>query len=670
LANRYWVNSSGLWSSSNTANWSATSGGGGGASVPTAFDDVFFDANSNFGTNPFTVTLLNNPRLCRDITISGLDGDMTLSSSGSVGLTVSGSLSFPATRLNRIYTGVTTFNATTTGKTVTTNGVSFGSSTVIFNGSGGGWTLGSSLTCTVGIGVIAGTFSTSATGYAITAAFFSSSVTSTRTIDLNSSTITLTTVNNTWLTSTTTNLTFNAGTSTINLTSSSCTFSGGGLTFYDVAFTTTASGTKNLIGANTFNNLSFGPLSNVSYNPISIRANNTINGTLTITGADGNRRFYVFSDVLKTVRTLTCNAVSLTDVDFEDIEIAGTAAPASGTRLGDRVNNAGITFTTPKTVYWNLAAGGNWDTTSWATSSGGAVANTNFPLPQDTAIIEDAGLDTSATITLNRDYGYPSFDASTRTNAWLLRINQTSSFYGNFAVNTAVNFSGFSRTLFFNNESTKTFDSGGKTFNFHNINLECPSTTGGLQLINSNLTLSGGGLTLTGGTLDLNNLTFSISSAFTAGTGTLSRDITFNGGTLVVGTTFTGGSTNFTTTAGTGSGVISMTRATAKTFTGNGVTYNCSLNQGGAGNLTISGSNTFDDITNSVQPATILFTVGTTQTVNNFSLSGTSGNLITIDSTTAFQFTLSKASGRVSVSFFKCSRQHWNRRCDMGGFYK
>ena len=116
MADRYWVGGTGTWSSTNTANWSDSSGGGTGASVPTAADNVFFDANSNVGTGAFTVTMANSPRVCNDITISGLDGTMTLAGA-AIGLTVSGSLSFPATNLTRTYTGTTTFNATTTGKT-------------------------------------------------------------------------------------------------------------------------------------------------------------------------------------------------------------------------------------------------------------------------------------------------------------------------------------------------------------------------------------------------------------------------------------------------------------------------------------------------------------------------------------------------------------------------
>ena len=46
MANRYWVGGTGTWDASNTTNWSATSGGAGGASVPTTADTVFFDTNS------------------------------------------------------------------------------------------------------------------------------------------------------------------------------------------------------------------------------------------------------------------------------------------------------------------------------------------------------------------------------------------------------------------------------------------------------------------------------------------------------------------------------------------------------------------------------------------------------------------------------------------------
>ena len=50
MANRYWVGGTGTWDNTIGTKWSDTSGGTGGASVPTKNDDVFFDANSGSGT--------------------------------------------------------------------------------------------------------------------------------------------------------------------------------------------------------------------------------------------------------------------------------------------------------------------------------------------------------------------------------------------------------------------------------------------------------------------------------------------------------------------------------------------------------------------------------------------------------------------------------------------
>lgn len=65
MANRYWVGGSGTWNSSNTANWSTSPGGGGGASVPTSSDDVFFDQ-----AGPYTVTI-SGTFICADFNVTG-----------------------------------------------------------------------------------------------------------------------------------------------------------------------------------------------------------------------------------------------------------------------------------------------------------------------------------------------------------------------------------------------------------------------------------------------------------------------------------------------------------------------------------------------------------------------------------------------------------------------
>lgn len=74
MANRYWVGGSGTWDAVNTANWSATSGGAGGASVPTSADIAFLDAAS--GT--VTVTLGANVTVLR-LTCTGFTGTLDFS---------------------------------------------------------------------------------------------------------------------------------------------------------------------------------------------------------------------------------------------------------------------------------------------------------------------------------------------------------------------------------------------------------------------------------------------------------------------------------------------------------------------------------------------------------------------------------------------------------------
>jgi hypothetical protein len=88
------------------------------------------------------------------------------------------------------------------------------------------------------------------------------------------------------------------------------------------------------------------------------------------------------------------------------------------------------------------------------------------------------------------------------------------------------------------------------------------------------------------------------------------------------------------TTAGRGR--IKMSSASAKAFAGGGATYaGVALEQAGAGTLTITGANTFDDITNSNATASqITFPANTTTSVRKLSVSGSSGNLVSLRSST------------------------------------
>jgi len=189
---------------------------------------------------------------------------------------------------------------------------------------------------------------------------------------------------------------------------------------------------------------------------------------------------------------------------------------------------------------------------------------------------------------------------------------------------------------------TGTITTNGKTLPALTVN------TAGTATLAGALTLSGA-LTLTQGTLA--SSTYPVTSATFASTGTATRSMTGSGTYTISGA----GATAFSNASATGITItgliISMTAATAKTFAGGGGSYS-TLNQGGAGALTISGNNSFSDLTATTRPSTITFTAGSTQTFADFTLSGVLGSLVTINSSAAgTRANLSKSSGTVSVGY-------------------
>jgi hypothetical protein len=545
-----------------------------------------------------------------------------------------------------------TFNSTTTGRTITTNGIAFNLGSFTFDGAGGGWTLGSALnTVTAGIFITRGTFNTG--NYNVTGGGLASSNSNTRTITLGSSTVTG--VGNQVVNfGTTTNLTFNANTSTINGSNGGTTFIGGGLTYNNVGFTSSSTGTRTISGANTFANLTL-TTSATGLSQLALAANQTITGTFTCAGTSVGQRGYVRSDTRGTARTLTVATLAATDCDFRDITLAGAASPASPTRAGNCGNNTNITFPAAKTVY-RVGTNTTWaGSNSWATSSNGTGADANFPLVQDTAVI-DEGTALTGTLSIG-NYNMGAFNASTRTTGITINHNASADRYGNYTLGSGVTISGTS-TQTFVNTNTVDITSAGKTLTFP-ITFDGPAGT--LRLLDALTMSSGVAFQHNNGTLNLNGYTLTVGTSYTTGTGT--KNLTFNGGTLVCPNSSTtafnnAAPTGFTTTAGTGTGIISMTSGSAKTFVGGGSTYNCTLNNGGAGALTITGSNTFTTLANSVQPTSFLFTAGTTTTLTNWNINGTVGNFVTIGSVTAASHTLSKASGTVTGNYLSISRSN------------
>jgi hypothetical protein len=634
---RYWVGGTGNWN--DTARWSTSSGGAGGASLPRSHDDVVFDSLSNATAYTATVNAITGGNRCKALTVAGpLVGNVTLA--GSTALFIHDDITLPATGLTRTYSGAITLTGTGAGKTITTNGVTLPSATTI-NGVGAEWALADALNMgSSALTVTNGSFDTA--DYNLTCGNITSNSSNTRTLDFGSSTIS-SVGNFTFGTTETTRaaLTFSAGTSQLNFTDF-VVLSGNNQTFYNVSYTNTVSGTYTINGANTFNNLTVAGRTSAGLGVLSLTDDQTINGTLTLSaGTNATMRTFVRSNTIGTTRTLTCAAVaSLTDIDFRDITIAGAAAPVSGTRLGDCKGNSGITFVAGANKYWNLAAGGNWGgAIGWATSSGGAVSNDNFPLAQDTCLFEATGLNSGSTVTVNAGYNIGTLDMSARTTntMTLATISNAPSIYGNWINGTGVTLTG-TGTLIFAGRGSQTITSAGVTFT-QPFTIDTPSGSVTLQdafFPNRNTSSA---VILTSGTLDASgyNVTFSGSTSGMQSSGAATRAISFGSGTWTFAgsfSAFTATSTNLTVT---GTGTISLTSAPSeKTFAGGGLSYSgITVNQGGAGTLSISGNNTFANITNTATGATTINFGTTTQRVADFTATGTAGNVLTIKGTSA-----------------------------------
>jgi len=642
----YWVGGTGNWSS--TTKWATSSGGVSGAAIPTSLDSVNFDSLSNATAYTATIDAGVTIARCAAFTMAGpLTGNVTFA--GIVPISYHGNVSFAATGITRTYSGAMNC-AGNSSYTFTTNGLSL-SNTITINGIGSTWTLGSSLTFSGGqrFQILFGSFSTSASNYALSVGGISVLNTGLSTVSLNSSTITFAN-----LSSATTfdysgvNSTVNFGSSNISFTNASSGISSGGLNFYNVSFTGTLPSSIAITGANTFNNLTFTGQTTVGINPVTFAANQIINGTLTLgAGTAAAYRIFLASNTIGTPRTLTVNALAAgaADIDFRDIVVTGAAAPLTGTRFGDCKGNSGITFPAAKTVY-RAAATASWGAATgasgWALTNGGSVSDAAFPLPQDTAIFPSSPTpypSSGATVTVNANYNIGTIDMSARTSNTMTLATGTTTpqIYGNWINGTGITLSG-TGTMTFAGRGSQTITSAGVTFT-QPIQINTSSGSVTLQDAFNSSTSGVYGFGIFAGTLNANNYNVTISGApstsvqvTTAGT----RTIAFGSGTWSLSGAAPYQASAITGLTITGAAIINCTSATAKSFNGGNSSYSgITLNQGGAGTLTISGNNTFANITNTYSGASTINLAATTQTVGAWTAKGTAGNLLTITGTSA-----------------------------------
>jgi len=308
---RYWVGGTGTWDATSTTNWSATSNGAGGASVPTSTDDVIFNSASSSGS--YTVTGgVSGAFPCQSLTMSApASGTLSFNGSSSI-FQVYGNLTIAASGVST--SAFTPFFYASTTQTVTTNNVSIVS---IQTAGNGGISLGSDITCTGGITVNRATFTSN--NYAINSPFFATGTTA-KTVTLGTSTITCTgsggqvqlTGTNTTLSAASATFTFtNAGTKTLSCGTNA--FSLGTVRNSGAGALTIGSSTGVTVTIDTINNSvtpsAFTFTSGATYNVTNFNVNGTAGNLVTIT-ASATPTAAILST---TSSVISCNYLSIKD---------------------------------------------------------------------------------------------------------------------------------------------------------------------------------------------------------------------------------------------------------------------------------------------------------------------------------------------------------------------
>lgn len=470
MANRYWVGGTATWDGTAGTKWSTTSGGAGGASVPTSSDDVYFDQNSNVGTGAFTVTI-SSARVCRNITVQNLDGAMTLAGSGS--LSVYGNLTFPSTGLTVSNTGTFTIrgqsSAVNTGGVLISN-VSLGSrslvigsavtESVILTGS-----LNVSTTLYIACNLNTQGFTIQATtiqvpNYVFTANFTTSNI---YTASLRSTNATTTVPSGAILQTNLSNLTIlnssNYSIAIIPIVLNSLTILNNTTTSkpFDYVFLWSDVTTNDLIVPE--------PASERLY--ISLVGNLTVNNNISITLSSSSIKRVILASALeingifeKNIGGLTLTAVN---TDFYGITV--TAPSVDCTRCGDLGFNNGIDFDESRTLYWSGTNSDVWSASKWSTVSGQSGSE-QYPLAQDNVILDNTS--SASTLVIDKCWAVKNLDASTRSMPLTLSDNargnlgQNTDFAqlqhyeqflritGNLSLSASINFNGTSPFVFLN----------------------------------------------------------------------------------------------------------------------------------------------------------------------------------------------------------------------------
>jgi len=405
----FWVGNSGNWD--DPGHWSFTSGGIGGACVPSPFDDVFFDENS-FSSPDKMVTINCKNAFCRDMTWTGVTNNPSLAGTTLTNLNIYGSLRF-SQAMNLIFMGKTFFKSFITGRVIYSAGRVFNNN-VYFDYHSGGWILQDDFSAGYStVFLLNGSLNFNSQEFEC--GIFNTNNINQRELFLTNSNITIkSNMNKAWILNST-NLIFNAGASTINFTN----MNGGiynilndTIDYYDVNFLNGEgiSYWGNLYGVARYHDVLMNPDATVTgdiiANNISLLKNNycfesnkkiMVNNNFITAGACNSIVFLYASidgepaEIYKDNGNITINNAVLKGIT------AGGNAVFTANNTTDLGANSGwlINQHIPVDLYW-VGETGNWnDPGHWSFISGG-IGGACIPTPFDNVYFDENSFSSSS----------------------------------------------------------------------------------------------------------------------------------------------------------------------------------------------------------------------------------------------------------------------------------
>jgi hypothetical protein len=392
--------------------------------------------------------------------------------------------------------------------------------------------------------------------------------------------------------------------------------------------------------------------------------------------------------------------------DSNGIVTSGSNTVAMTTSAGGPITVVSASINSASSVLYWVGGTGNWDnasTTHWSTTSGGSGSQ-GVPDTTTTCVFDgnsgggNVTVSTTVSVYSVNTTGYTGTitQSSSLTIGNSMTIGSATTFSvgaaltvtGDLTMGASTVFSGSSAlslggsltltsgmTLSYTGNITLTSTAIGKTITTAGKTVGSTLTfngVGGTWTLKDNLT-SSTSITITNGTVDFNGKNVTATSLSNAGTlttgnGTLSFTTVSSTGTLTLGSGIlslsgTGSVWNNTGTFTCGTSTIKLTdtSSSSKTFSGGNQTYyNLYITGSGTGAYTIVGNNTFNDFKCDTPPHTINFTAGSKQTLNTFTVNGTAGNLMTLQSTVAGSnwYLYKNTSGQVSCDYLSLQDSH------------